>query len=384
MTYYFKVGNSISIEPKDSLEVLRCLPTATYTVKEDPLTKRLSLQTTNPFDLPEKIYGNAEPRSKRVISTFLNREKSTGVLLSGDKGSGKTLLTKLISRRLHEHGISTIIVNEAFCGPKFNELIGNIREPALVVFDEFDKVYDEDDQEHLLTLLDGTVETKKLFILTTNKGHVDDNLINRPGRVYYKFNYSGIDEEFVSSYVADNLKNNEYAPALISLVGNFHSFTFDMLQTIVEEMNRYNEPVSKVLNGLNIDFYRQGDGLSYDIDILYDGEHVTNRHHPNVFYDNPLMLEYGSELSIYPDKKHTIKPDFTNSSMEDEEDPSAPRLVSSHSESRSFDDLEISQRTLYKVSAGGKMTFRHVVNDKELLIILTKRNLNRQFDFFAF
>ena len=346
MTHYFKSGNIVNLQASDSMDVLNYLPADVYVIKKNEMTNTLYLQTTNHFELPSKIYGDYKNRSQRIINTFNERTISTGVLLTGDKGAGKTLLTKIIANSLIEKDIPVIIVNEPACGPIFNELIGKITQPAMILFDEFDKVYDKDEQKELLTLLDGTVQTKKLFVFTANNGTIDEHMINRPGRIYYKFKYAGIDEQFVRDYCEDRLKNKNNLEGIVVVANSFTAFTFDMLQSMVEEMNRYDEDAASVLNYLNIDLTKEMN--SYAVTVLYKGIPITNSYYPRYVDTNPL-LGNGRDIDIYADNKHTFK---------NEED--IPQLTPD-------------KKSFVKISKGGILTFAFKHNDEDVLVILEKK-----------
>lgn len=355
MTHYFKSGNTVNVEPSDALDVLDHLPAGTYTVKENPQTKRLYLQTTDNMTLPKKVYGDPSVRADRILRTFNDRSKSTGVLLSGDKGSGKTLLCKVLANRMVAANMPVIIVDEPFHGPAFNSLIGNIKDPAMVFFDEFDKLYDEEGQEALLTLLDGTVETKKMFVLTTNSGHVDEHLINRPGRIFYRFAYRGLDESFVEEYADDVLKNLANKTQLTRIANAFGSFTFDMLQALVEEMNRYDIDAMSAMEGLNVKI--EDDSVVYDVTVLFNGAPITNSIYPTQYHQNPLIATT-RRLEIYTNDKHTIKDDVE------------------------LDDIILNEKTLIKTS-GTSMTFKHETDAGEILVILSKHE-PKQYNWNAF
>ena len=356
MTHYFKSGNRVNVQPSDALEVLDRLPGGTYVVKEDPQTHALYLQTTDAMSLPKKVYGNPLARAERVMKTFADRSKSTGVLLSGDKGSGKTLLCKVLANLMTDADMPVIIVDEPFHGQPFNSLIGNIKEPAMVFFDEFDKLYDEEGQEALLTLLDGTVETKKLFVMTTNSGHVDEHLINRPGRIYYRFAYQGLEPVFVEEYIDDALKNMAHKSQIIRVASAFGSFTFDMLQALIEEMNRYDLNPLEAMDGLNVNI--EDDASRYDVTVMLNGALVTNSIYPAIYEVNPL-IQGARRLEIYNDNKHTV------------------------TDAMAIPDFELSEKTLLKFT-DGTMTFRHEVPDVgEFLMVLSKHQ-DKKFNWNAF
>lgn len=362
MTHYFKNGNNINVEPNDALEVLDHLPPGTYTVKMNPLTERLFLQTASDFTMPNKVYGNPAARVERIKNTFNSRPRSTGVLLTGDKGSGKTLLSKALSISLIEDGVPTIVVNEPWCGQEFNSLIGNIRQPALIIFDEFEKVYDEKEQKELLTLLDGTVETKKLFVLTTNDGEIDKHLLNRPGRIYYKFEYEGIDETFVREYLNDVLVNKSHIEEFVKISNTFSSFTFDMLQALVEEMNRYNESPHKAIQDLNVDL--GSEQVSYDVRMLYDGQEVDNNFYPNTLNTNPLFSRSPFNIEVYFDDNKT--------------------LVDKHEST--FPNIVLSRDTLKSVNTGGVMFFEFEHKEKNKIkkvVFVVERYKNSRYNWNA-
>lgn len=251
MSHYIITGSSVSVKNEAALSIEKKLPTGNYVVKETPQTG-LYLEVVEPFKMPSRIFGNTPDRSKRIINTFLDRECSTGVLLAGEKGSGKTLLAKSLSIECGKLGYPTIIINNDWCGDEFNQLIQNIDEPAVVMFDEFEKIYNDDKQEQVLTLLDGVYPTKKLFVITCNdKWRINQHMRNRPGRLYYMLDYKGLDQNFIIEYCNAMLNEKKHIQLICRISGLFDSFNFDILKALVEEMNRYNEDPIKALEMLN-------------------------------------------------------------------------------------------------------------------------------------
>jgi hypothetical protein len=246
----------------------------------------------------------------------MDRDNATGVMMTGEKGSGKTLLTKNVSIQLAKQGIPTIVINAPWNGDKFNTFIQNIEQPCAILFDEFEKTYNErDEQEAILTLLDGVFPTKKLFMLTCNdKWRIDQHMRNRPGRIYYMIDFKGLDADFIRQYCGDNLENKGHIETIVNVGSLFAEFNFDMLKSLVEEMNRYNESPQEALEMLNAkpEF---DSGTEYTIKIVHNGREIKTPRNDK-FAGNPLQpkgvdIEFDSD----PDDDNseyiwkTFKPD---------------------------------------------------------------------------
>lgn len=275
MAQYLVNGNRVDVLPDGERSTFAKLPAGTYVVKwlRHPENKFI-LETTDDFNINGVIYGDIKSRTNKIINTFLDRESNTGVLLSGIKGSGKTLQAKYISEHLlNNHNISTIIINDVFDTYELSIFLKNINEPVVIIFEEFEKLYKTlkikkpddiptlgdkspvDMQEGLLSLLDGVFLGKKLFIFTCNNTYkITDLLLNRPGRVFYHFKYHGIDDTVVKEYCNNILINKEKCKQILDICDYLdESFTFDMLKAIVEESNRYSIEPIEALEYMNIE-----------------------------------------------------------------------------------------------------------------------------------
>lgn len=308
MTYYLRAGNSFKPTDENELNLYEILPAGNYIIQETPQGE-LYLEQVEPFRINGKIYGNATRHSDRIITTFNQRSASTGVMLTGEKGSGKTMLAKMLSIKLAEQGVPTIIINAAWTGDKFNKLIQDISQPCVIIFDEFEKVYDKDDQPAVLTLLDGVFPSKKLFILTCNdKWRVDSHMRNRPGRIYYMIDFQGLEASFIEEYCTDNLKALEHIPAIKSIATLFAEFNFDMLKAMVEEMNRYGETPHEVIKLLNVNPMVDDSG-KYTVSVIIDGEPASNIY-PNSWNGNPLSKQVIDVTRYYEEDGESEEEDF--------------------------------------------------------------------------
>lgn len=289
MTYFLKRGNTYSVSKKEALDIQETLPAGNYVIKKNEMTGELYLEQIDKFEIKGKIYGDTVKRANRILYAFEDRPSTTGVMLTGEKGSGKTLLAKMLSVKGYEKGYPTIVINQPWCGENFNAFIQSIEQPVIVVFDEFEKVYDEHDQELMLTLLDGVYPTKKLFVLTCNdKWRVNSHMRNRPGRIFYSLEYKGLTADFIREYCEDNLEDQEHIDKIVGIAGTFDQFNFDMLKALVEEMNRFDETPQEAMEMLNTK-PEYGNESRYKIKLIMDGEEVKeNNFEDKEWSGNPL------------------------------------------------------------------------------------------------
>jgi hypothetical protein len=279
------------------------------------MSERFYLEQIEDFEIKGKVYGDTRKQSQRILNTFQDRTASTGVMLTGEKGSGKTLLAKMLAVTAADAGVPTIVINEPWCGEGFNAFMQMIEQPTVILFDEFEKVYDKDDQEKMLTLLDGVYPSKKLFILTCNdKWRIDSHMRNRPGRIFYSLDFKGLEQDFIMEYCADNLDNADHITSVCRVAAMFDQFNFDMLKALVEEMNRYEESASEAMRMLNAKPEFGGDS-KYKVTLQIKGLDINPELiEQDVWSGNPLTNRVSIDYKVFEDAK-------TNNTATDVADP---------------------------------------------------------------
>jgi len=321
---YIRDGVQFIPTPRAAVNIHECLPPGNFIVQEDPKTEELYFVQVDTFEPYGRVYGNMQQRADRIMNTFAERPQSTGVLLVGEKGSGKTMLAKILCMQAYAKGMPTILINRAWVGDKFNNLIQSISQPAVIFVDEFEKIYTKidgvDTQEQLLTLLDGVFPSKKMFILTCNDSEkIDKHMRNRPGRLFYGLQFVGLEKEFIAEYCHQNLNEplRQHIPTINRIATLFDQFNFDMLKALVEEMNRYNESPEDSLEMLNIK-PSADDGI-YEFIITHHGKPLTTVY-PSTLKGTPIgrnIFSFTAYLSQKDaaDDETSITVTFTNDDL---------------------------------------------------------------------
>jgi hypothetical protein len=91
-----------------------------------------------------------------------------------------------------------------------------------------------------------------MVITCNDKWAVREFFHNRPSRLRYSIAFEGLEPAFVEEYCADRLDDRKYLKNIVTLCGTCDEFNFDMLQTLVDELNRYGGSFEDTLDILNV------------------------------------------------------------------------------------------------------------------------------------
>lgn len=207
-----------------------------------------------PSPANHKVYGDYTNRIERIITRLNhNPNKNTGVLLSGHKGTGKSIfLQQLAVKGL---SLDLPIIHITMCTPGLAHYISTIKQQCIIIMDEFEKTFPTKEQQNtLLTILDGsTHSTNHLYVLAINDlDKMSDFFIDRPGRVHYHFKSSFLTIEQIREYLQDNL--NEKAKERFDEVVGYTlciNCTYDILNAVVYEVNA-GTSIEEIKNSLNV------------------------------------------------------------------------------------------------------------------------------------
>lgn len=248
---YIRTGNEIIHTPSDDVESIKKIPKGNWLLKFNEVTGKYYLEGVADFKMPDKLYGDVDTMANRYLSTYDNTHNNLGVLLTGVKGTGKTILGKLTAMK---SGLPVVMISECFIGEEFKSFLMNIKHRCIIFIDEFEKVFNEvESQNTLLSVLDGTFESNKLFIFTSNnKNSINRNMLNRPGRIHYLKEYDTLSNDVIDEVIVENLNDTKHEEGLIEILNVLGTVTMDMLFSLISEMNMYKETAKESVIHLNL------------------------------------------------------------------------------------------------------------------------------------
>ena len=288
----------------DSIQTHNRLPAHTYSVSYDQ-RKGCFLTAHEDISVCEKAYGIQNEKVVKVMGSFEKSERSIGVILSGDKGIGKSMFAKKLCVKAMECGLPVILVEE--CVPGIAKFIESINQECIVLFDEFDKIFksnsdEEDAQAKLLSLFDGTAGGKKLFIVTCNELYgLNDYIVNRPGRFHYHFRFEYPTSDDIKEYLTDKL-DPKYYEEIPNVVGFSQkiSLNYDCLRSIAFELNQgvsFKEAIAD-LNILNVSTE------SYNVVLHFENGMTLHHFRYNVnLFDNDRNYQW---VTLYNDSGTSV------------------------------------------------------------------------------
>lgn len=249
---FIKYNNQIF--PKPLGTDYNLIPGKVYTLKEDRYNGGLFLEEDKDFKFPEKYYLSDADKQfiSKVINTFNNTTKlTTGTLLSGMKGSGKTLMAKHIAI---ESGLPIIVVDNGVHADEIESFFAKTSENVCVIFDEIDKYWNT---RYLLGFLDGVKPScKKLVLCTCNdEEEIDEYLNDRCSRIRYKKKFTCLTKEAVLGILIDMISDKEKAKSATEFIYNaIKIISYDNIVIFGEEVkNNPNESYESILADMNIE-----------------------------------------------------------------------------------------------------------------------------------
>ena len=296
----------------ENVKTYKSLPIGSYNVE---FHKMIGFYLTERHDLvvtEDKIYGNSMAKVMKVMRSYSISDRNFGVLLSGQKGIGKSLFVRLAAQEAIKSNLPVIVVSTAT--PGLADFISSIEQDCVVVFDEFEKTFAKQDdwnpQDEMLSLFDGIDGGHKLFIVTCNKlEDLSQYMLNRPGRFHYHFTMSAPSQDEVREYMVDKVAP-EYQDAIDDVVNlsGVIDMPYDFLRAIAFELNQ-GYSLKEAMGDLNI---TRVNNMKFDVKVYLSnglcfeawnerinlGSHDIHWAHAKRFKDRDKNDDFPTELSI--------------------------------------------------------------------------------------
>lgn len=257
------VTGQILLEQSDSVHFINAsfkirkeLPYGVYGVNMQAMSGELYLTKQKPeFLMPKDFYDVKGKEFQYVKDVAKASSGNLGIILNGVKGTGKTIFAEKLCNELQ----IPVLIMESWGEKNLSVLkqISDIPYNIVLFFDEFEKKFSEDDQQMLLSVIDGVYNTnyRRIFILTTNEASIDPNMLGRLHRFAYRLDFNYItDKEVIKNYFSERINlTDEQLHWLVGYMQSKINNTIDTFSKIVEEINfvgfdKFREIGSEIMN----------------------------------------------------------------------------------------------------------------------------------------
>jgi hypothetical protein len=244
------------------------LPGGIYRFEMDPNGNWFLKRTSDKFEFTFKVYSSHDDVINRIVKNWKSNGGNLGVLMNGLRGAGKTMAAQLLANRVIEEANTPVLIVR---GPIPLQLIFDaVKQPMMVIFDEFEKTHDKEHQQKLLSVIDGTSRSKydRLVVFTTNTNTIDENFKDRPSRIRYVFEFNKVADQIIDGLIADILPKNlqHLRGDIIQYLATRSICTIDIVKAVINEVKTFKETPMEFDAFLNVS---KGIPPAYTIHILH-------------------------------------------------------------------------------------------------------------------
>jgi SpoVK/Ycf46/Vps4 family AAA+-type ATPase len=269
---FVKSGKKIFPQPNGL--IVNLLPGKVYNLMYDGYEEECYLEEDGSLNMPKKIYNSKEDEMfmNRIIRYYKQAtNQTTGVLLNGVKGTGKTIMAKQIAIKSE---LPIVVVNESTPAGAINNFYKKITEETALIFDEIDKDDNSWSENGLLRFLDGVQSTsKKLVLMTSNdKDAMSEYLFDRCSRVRYIRHFEANENvKFIMDILNDLNIKTDHEVIKDFMINNIKLLSIDNMISFLNEVLLFEEDgtldknsLSYVLKDMNIS--KSNDTTNEDIE----------------------------------------------------------------------------------------------------------------------
>lgn len=185
------------------------------------------------FDVPKTIYGSHYKYRDAILKDYEESPGSTGAILLGLKGSGKTMLAEDLANWMLGKGWPVLMITSAIPG-QFIRLVLEMIGPCMLMFDEFGTSYDDEERSQLLSFFSDTSLKKVLMVVTANtEEQLNHYMLNRPQRFRYCIRYTGLSKEVLTDLM-DRHTVNRNLRRYLNYYAIKYKLSYDMALLVIQ------------------------------------------------------------------------------------------------------------------------------------------------------
>lgn len=252
MSQLWDVKGSL-LYPRENRASINNLPGNVYHMGVDMHGNTYLAEVPN-FTFPARLYGVDGGFIDRVSQYWNSSEaRSLGVMLTGIKGTGKSVTAKRIATQT---GLPVILVDRPWT--HLASFLSLINQDVVIFLDEIEKMLDEIKEPDLvpfLGLLDGGLPqpARRMFLMTCNDLDVSEFLLNRPSRIRYVKEFVELGEEFTREIVKDILLEEDKIESVVKILGDVEDLSIDSVASFCREVNLFrNTSVQELRKDFNL------------------------------------------------------------------------------------------------------------------------------------
>ena len=238
------LGYNLTKIPND--ELYSALPQGIYTVTVQKNMNGFEYYFTpqKDFHIPDYVIGDTA-FIERVRNVYTQSGKQLGILLHGLSGMGKSMLAKQLCMEMVTKCHMPVIIFDFNSAEHIADILKQVNQPSVIFLDEFEKMFANNDvqskpyqeQNELLSILDGTNVSKHIFLFTANeKTEISPHMFNRPSRIRYCINYTAIPRNIIIQISDNNVEEQEKREFLYGLTNVVKTLTYDVLFELINEV----------------------------------------------------------------------------------------------------------------------------------------------------
>lgn len=271
------LGYNLTKIPND--ELYSVLPQGIYTVTVQKNMNGFEYYFTpqKDFHIPDYVVSDLA-FIERVRNVYIKSGKQLGILLHGLSGMGKSMLAKQLCMEMVTKCQMPVIIFDFNSAEHIADILKQVNQPSVIFLDEFEKMFAGNDveskpyqeqnellsildgtnvskhiflftanekserQNYLLTLLDGVMNHKHLFLFTCNDvNKINPYMLHRPSRIRYHFRFDRVPKEIAHEIIERDYipVDNSNVAVLKLLTDMIDGLSYDMLFECIKECNLY-------------------------------------------------------------------------------------------------------------------------------------------------